>query len=262
MLRTGIVRRHASCRSDDRRCPGPERRSAPSTCSSTGEPACHCGWATRLRQTPQAPPCGRPSGPRRLRNSLHSHGRLWFDRNPGASAFGLGHVCVSHGVAALLIERFCRWYAPGRGLFHSSFGSSRPLGEGVLSSIRRLLARMSGLAVGSVAGAMEERAQTPHGLAFEELPDGRQPVPAILNLRCVRIIQGMAPVTATGTRSAAKDPIFQGGIGGAEEDRTPDLRIANASLSQLSYGPTVLGRAGQGRSRGGRDIGHRAPPCQ
>jgi hypothetical protein len=27
-------------------------------------------------------------------------------------------------------------------------------------------------------------------------------------------------------------------IGGAEEDRTPDLRIANASLSQLSYGPT------------------------
>ena len=29
-----------------------------------------------------------------------------------------------------------------------------------------------------------------------------------------------------------------GRIGGAEEDRTPDLRIANATLSQLSYGPT------------------------
>ena len=29
-------------------------------------------------------------------------------------------------------------------------------------------------------------------------------------------------------------------IGGAEEDRTPDLRIANATLSQLSYGPTVF----------------------
>ena len=28
--------------------------------------------------------------------------------------------------------------------------------------------------------------------------------------------------------------------GGAEEDRTPDLRVANATLSQLSYGPTVL----------------------
>ena len=28
------------------------------------------------------------------------------------------------------------------------------------------------------------------------------------------------------------------GNGGAEEDRTPDLRIANATLSQLSYGPT------------------------
>jgi hypothetical protein len=26
-------------------------------------------------------------------------------------------------------------------------------------------------------------------------------------------------------------------IGGAEGDRTPDLRIANATLSQLSYGP-------------------------
>ena len=31
-------------------------------------------------------------------------------------------------------------------------------------------------------------------------------------------------------------------FGGAEEDRTPDLRIANATLSQLSYGPTGLGR--------------------
>ena len=27
--------------------------------------------------------------------------------------------------------------------------------------------------------------------------------------------------------------------GGAEEDRTPDLCIANATLSQLSYGPLV-----------------------
>ena len=28
--------------------------------------------------------------------------------------------------------------------------------------------------------------------------------------------------------------------GGEEEDRTPDLRIANATLSQLSYPPTFL----------------------
>ena len=28
--------------------------------------------------------------------------------------------------------------------------------------------------------------------------------------------------------------------GGAEEDRTPDLRIANATLSQLSYRPEAL----------------------
>ena len=27
--------------------------------------------------------------------------------------------------------------------------------------------------------------------------------------------------------------------GGAEGDRTPDLRIANATLSQLSYGPMM-----------------------
>ncbi len=29
----------------------------------------------------------------------------------------------------------------------------------------------------------------------------------------------------------------KGRIGGTEEDRIPDLRIANATLSQLSYGP-------------------------
>jgi hypothetical protein len=28
-------------------------------------------------------------------------------------------------------------------------------------------------------------------------------------------------------------------VGGDEEDRTPDLRIANATLSQLSYVPTL-----------------------
>ena len=42
-------------------------------------------------------------------------------------------------------------------------------------------------------------------------------------------------------------------IGGAEGDRTPDLRIANATLSQLSYGPTPSTaprrlRAGSGRA--------------
>jgi hypothetical protein len=30
------------------------------------------------------------------------------------------------------------------------------------------------------------------------------------------------------------------GVGGDEEDRTPDLRIANATLSQLSYAPNSL----------------------
>ena len=45
-------------------------------------------------------------------------------------------------------------------------------------------------------------------------------------------------------------------IGGAEGDRTLDLRIANAALSQLSYGPIEpLARLARGRP-GGR---HGAP---
>ena len=35
----------------------------------------------------------------------------------------------------------------------------------------------------------------------------------------------------------AKEDFFK--IGGAEEDRTPDLMIANHSLSQLSYSPDI-----------------------
>ena len=38
------------------------------------------------------------------------------------------------------------------------------------------------------------------------------------------------------------------GSGGAEEDRTPDLRIANATLSQLSYGPGACSFARQSYS--------------
>src|SRR5438874_7070488 len=37
-------------------------------------------------------------------------------------------------------------------------------------------------------------------------------------------------------------------IGGAEGDRTPDLRIANATLSQLSYGPVPWRRLRAGDS--------------
>ena len=33
--------------------------------------------------------------------------------------------------------------------------------------------------------------------------------------------------------------VYVGVFGGVEEDRTPDLRIANATLSQLSYHPGV-----------------------
>ena len=37
-------------------------------------------------------------------------------------------------------------------------------------------------------------------------------------------------------------------IGGAEGDRTPDLCIANAALSQLSYGPGRVGWDGKGKA--------------
>ena len=45
---------------------------------------------------------------------------------------------------------------------------------------------------------------------------------------------------------------FRGRIGGAEGSRTPDLRIANATLSQLSYGPAVgnLRRTGRAEASG------------
>ena len=34
------------------------------------------------------------------------------------------------------------------------------------------------------------------------------------------------------------------GVGGAGGARTPDLRLAKAALSQLSYGPTMVGDGG------------------
>ena len=37
-----------------------------------------------------------------------------------------------------------------------------------------------------------------------------------------------------------KPALWNGGGGGDEEDRTPDLGIANAALSQLSYVPTTM----------------------
>ena len=45
-----------------------------------------------------------------------------------------------------------------------------------------------------------------------------------------------------GKRAFAAENRPAGGLkksGGDEEDRTPDLRIANAALSQLSYVPTL-----------------------
>ena len=41
-------------------------------------------------------------------------------------------------------------------------------------------------------------------------------------------------------------------VGGAEEDRTPDLRIANATLSHLSYGPNHGNAPAASRPQGRR----------
>ena len=49
------------------------------------------------------------------------------------------------------------------------------------------------------------------------------------------------PVTRGFSRNLWPCRNKEGWSGGAEEDRTPDLRIANAALSQLSYGPTTRG---------------------
>jgi hypothetical protein len=45
-------------------------------------------------------------------------------------------------------------------------------------------------------------------------------------------------------KDRASTGIFESG--GDEEDRTPDLRIANATLSQLSYVPTAAFDNGEG----------------
>jgi hypothetical protein len=50
--------------------------------------------------------------------------------------------------------------------------------------------------------------------------------------------------------------------GGAEGDRTPDLRIANATLSQLSYGPDLAAIFWPPLAGGGRDYGDRPAGCQ
>ena len=47
-------------------------------------------------------------------------------------------------------------------------------------------------------------------------------------------------------KKALNNKAFSVSVGGAEEDRTPDLRIANATLSQLSYRPNEAKILAQG----------------
>ena len=67
----------------------------------------------------------------------------------------------------------------------------------------------------------------------------RRPVPASLGS------DAPSPNSLCGVRCSSQPPNTKGRqwrpsvFGGDEEDRTPDLRIANATLSQLSYVPTA-----------------------
>ena len=54
-----------------------------------------------------------------------------------------------------------------------------------------------------------------------------------------------APTPVTSAKK--REYVALEGSGGAEEDRTPDLCIANAALSQLSYGPTEAKYTSPGR---------------
>lgn len=82
----------------------------------------------------------------------------------------------------------------------------------------------------------------------------RPPAPIVWDVRPIPRLWGRAGVPRGGgfLRSAARTRASTGGngrkktnrerlvflhVGGDEEDRTPDLRIANATLSQLSYVP-------------------------
>jgi hypothetical protein len=57
----------------------------------------------------------------------------------------------------------------------------------------------------------------------------------------VQLVSAERPISEVARQSASikkcKESVFARCNGGAEEDRTPDLRIANATLSQLSYRP-------------------------
>lgn len=75
-------------------------------------------------------------------------------------------------------------------------------------------------------------ASFPHSVALMQL---RFTSFVVINLREDLHLQECAH--AGRTRKAPTDTSQGLDVGGDEEDRTPDLRIANATLSQLSYVP-------------------------
>jgi hypothetical protein len=82
------------------------------------------------------------------------------------------------------------------------------------------------------AGALR-KALNSHSRTTGFNPDQGSQIPLRRNLHGTYSIGALAGDPASGCIPT----LFISGIGGAEGDRTPDLRIANATLSQLSYGP-------------------------
>ena len=64
----------------------------------------------------------------------------------------------------------------------------------------------------------------------------------------------MEPAFARSASARQPSRLTREEVGGPEQNRTVDLLIANEALSQLSYGPTLVGN--------GREYEERAAPCQ
>ena len=122
---------------------------------------------------------------------------------------------------------------------------------GIYCSVRQAEAQSpGGFAKAQAAGSTRPR---PDGRAIMPVMRGkliRKPMPAQPSPMCRWTPSKPAQRSALPRCGWVRQEMLEGGNGGAEGDRTPDLRNAIATLSQLSYGP---------KPREGEPI-RRAPP--
>ncbi len=87
-------------------------------------------------------------------------------------------------------------------------------------------------------GFLIEQRAVPKGVQKSDTPDD------------LGKLEATPPTIRAGTKEKGQSIAWPRKSGGPKEDRTPDLRIANAALSQLSYRPTnacILLRNAAGR---------------